>query len=53
MKKYTIEISPYPQEFIVDGKDNHEAIEKARQRFYDKNMGISIYETKILNIEEL
>lgn len=51
MKEYTIEISLYPQEFIISASSKSEAILKAQERFHDANNGASIYETVVTNEE--
>ena len=53
MKKYTIEIEVYPQEFIISANSKQEAIMEAQQRFHDKNNGVSIYQTQIMYEEEI
>lgn len=53
MKTFTIEISLYPQAFIISANTKDEAIEQAKQRFFDKNDGKSIYETIVTEEESL
>jgi hypothetical protein len=53
LKKYTIEIEVYPQEFIIVANNETEAIMDAQQRFYDKNNAGNIYQTQIMDIEEI
>lgn len=53
MKKYTIEIELFPQEFIISANSKQEAIMEAQQRFYDKNNGASIYQTQVMDEEEI
>jgi len=45
MKTYTIELTPYPQEFIISANSEDEAIMKATERF-----GKSVYESKVIDI---
>lgn len=53
MKKYTIEIHTYPQEFIISAESEAEAKMKAASRFYDAREGKSIYEINVIEAEEL
>lgn len=53
MKKFTIEIHPYPQEFIISANTKEEAEDVAIHRFYSQTNGASIYETKLLLEEEI
>lgn len=53
MRKYTIEIQKYPQEFEVEAMSAEEAIEKAKQIFFDKNDGASVYSTEVTGCETL
>lgn len=51
MTTYTIEISGYPQEFMISATDEQSALLEAQTRWYEKMNGASIYETTITNEE--
>lgn len=53
MKIYTIEISAYPQEFIIAANDKGAAILEAQRRWHEKMQGISIFETRVIEEENL
>lgn len=53
MNKYTVEISGYPQEFIVAAETEGEAILEAQKRWHDKMVGASIYTTEVKEVEAL
>ena len=52
MKTFTIEISGYPQEFIVSAETKEEAMDEARERWFSYTNGASIYETKVTEEHE-
>lgn len=48
IKTYTIEVSSYPQEFVIAATSKGEAILEAQRRWYAKTNGASIYETTVI-----
>lgn len=53
MKKFTIEIQLFPQEFVVNANTKSEAMMKAQEKFHSVNNGASIYQTMIMDEEEI
>lgn len=53
MKKFVIEIHGYPQEFTVAAETESEARMEAKKRWHDKMNGVGIYETVVLEEEDL
>ena len=54
MKKiYTIDVMPYPTTYTIEAESMIEAKEKAKEWFYIQFDGKSVYETNIVDIEEV
>ena len=51
MKKYTIDVMRFPEEFVVYANNESEAKEKAKDAFYANNNNGSVYELAITDVE--
>lgn len=51
-KTYTIEVHPYPQEFIVSANSEAEAKLEANKRFSEVTNGMSVFENKVINVSQ-
>ena len=53
MKRFTIEMFEFPNQFIITAETKEGAIEVARQRFYEQRVGGSIFSTEVVEEEDI